>query len=224
MPPMAMQAPSPSVPAITIHERSRRLAWALWIIASIGASILGALAAWQIQSLDRTRSQSSQELFSFATAVVSALILSGGQWLVLRHYRLDAYWWIPVTVAASVAEALLLGPAVMSLAVGTGILRAASADTLLSYTVVALATSGLVVGGAQAIVLRSARSTFAWAWIPATILGGAAAGVATTALSNPLLSAVWLGMPVIGLIIVLAGVAGLASSTFQAAILARVMR
>ncbi len=51
----------------------------------------------------------------------------------------------------------------------------------------ALAAAGLVIGAAQAIVLRASVGNTAWVWVPATVIGGGLAGVLTSALSSQLI-------------------------------------
>jgi hypothetical protein len=218
-PEQAMRAP-----VVEVRGPNQRLAWALWIVVSILGAAIGAIVAWEIRSPFLLSPAPEQGLVGSAATLVSALILAGGQWLVLRHYRFDAFWWVPATIAGNLVAAAIVVPGVINLALGRGV-SPVNANSALVFGAFALATGGLVVGTAQALVLRTTAGNFAWLWIPATALGGALAGAVTTALSPTLFQAVVdHGLPIVVLLGVANAVGALITSVCQAPILARVLR
>jgi hypothetical protein len=185
----------------------------LWVVVSVIGAILGALVAWRIRALITAPDPHwlTQAVRDLAT-IVSATIAAGAQWLLLRRYWLDVYWWVPATVIASLLAVVVLIPAVLGRAVGP----AASinpSDTVIADGA-ALAAAGLVIGTAQALVLRHPAGNIAWAWIPATIVGGALAGALTSALSSQLF-----GHPQFVTISLVTGVGALVISSSQAPVL-----
>jgi hypothetical protein len=143
---------------------------------------------------------------------------------VLRHYRFDAFWWVPATIAGNFAAVAIVVPGVINVVLGRGV-SPVHANSAVVFGAVALASSGLVVGTAQAWILRTTAGNFAWLWIPATVLGGALAGAVTTALSPTLFQAVVdHGLPILALVSVANAVGALMTSICQAPILARVLR
>src|SRR5207245_10397325 len=173
---MGMPEPAMRQPVVEVRGPEDRLVCALWIVVAVVGAALGALAAWQVRTL------AMQLDVAYAATVVSVLISSGVQWFLFRCYRVHAYWWVPATVAASLITAIVVIPTVLNVfAPPSGDLI--SPRTAMLSGAAALATAGLVVGTAQALVLRGSAGNIAWAWIPATIVGGALAGALTTALS-----------------------------------------
>ncbi len=83
----------------------------------------------------------------------------------------------------------------------------------------ALAAAGLVVGTAQALVLRGPAGNTAWPWVPATIIGGAFAGALTTAVSVQLF-----GLPYVVIISVLTATGALLTAASQAPVFLRLLR
>jgi len=83
----------------------------------------------------------------------------------------------------------------------------------------ALAGAGLVIGAAQAIVLRASVGSTAWVWVPATVIGGGLAGALTSALSSQLI-----GFSMFAFISLLAAVGALLISACQAPVVARLLR
>src|SRR2546423_1915510 len=79
------------------------------------------------------------------------LLISAGQWLVLRRYKVEAYWWIPASLAADVVAAFIIAPPIISLALATGAIRPISVDGGLSYGILSAAVSGLVIASAQSL-------------------------------------------------------------------------
>src|SRR2546425_4191152 len=210
----AMATPEQAIrPVVEVRGSNHRLAWALWIVGTVVGAALGALAAWQVRTL------ATQLDVAYAATVVSVLISSGVQWFLLRRYRVDAYWWVPATVAANLITAIVVIPTVLNMfAPPSGDLISAGTAMLLSGAA-ALATAGLVVGTAQALVLRGSAGNIAWAWIPATIVGGALAGALTTALS-----AQFFGLPAFSTISLVAATRALLTSASQAPGFLRVLR
>src|SRR5438094_9936422 len=97
----------------------------------------------------------------YLATVVNALIFSGGQWFVLQRYKLDAYWWVPATVAANLLTAIIVIPTILNLFVPpSGTVISHGMATLSCGA--ALAAAGLVVGMAQALVLHGSAGSIAW--------------------------------------------------------------
>jgi hypothetical protein len=199
---------------VTIRGGGQRLIGVLWIAVSILGAILGALAAWQIRSLfDHGPASLGQDLAYVAT-VVNVLIASGAQWLLLRHYRLEVEWWVPATVTADLIAAIVVIPTVLGLFVP--IAGLISQTIAMVSGAAALAAAGFVVGVGQALVLRASVGNIAWAWIPATMAGGALAGVLTTALTPQLL-----GLPYVETLSLATAAGALLTAASQAPILLR---
>ncbi|HEX3630043.1 MAG TPA: hypothetical protein VHW91_06220 [Candidatus Dormibacteraeota bacterium] len=214
---MAMPQPAISGRAVTVgHSRWAR-PWILWILASIVGGAAGAAVAWQMRAFVAFNgSPTQQDLVRYLATIASALIGSGAQWFVLKRYKLDAYWWVPATVAAGLINAMVVIPSVLQMFVRTS--GATSLVIAIMAGAAALAASGLVVGTAQALVLRSAALTRPWLWVPATMLGGALSGAITTALSSHLLS---LGAIAV---ITLSATGALLAAACQAPVLTRILR
>jgi len=222
----AMGTPEPAVhrSVVEIRGPNQRMAGALWIVVSILGAGIGASVAWETRSLVVQSPSLEQGLVGSAATLLSALILAGGQWLVLRHYQFDAFWWVPATIAGNLVAAAIVVPGVINLALGRGV-GPVNANSAVIFGAVALATGGLVVGTAQALVLRTTAGNFALLWIPATILGGALAGAVTTALSPTLFQAVVdHGLPIVILVAVADAVGASIRSVCQTPILARILR
>jgi hypothetical protein len=83
----------------------------------------------------------------------------------------------------------------------------------------ALAAVGFVVGAAQSVVLRSSAGNIAWAWVPATIVGGAFAGAVTSAISVQLF-----GLPYVEMLSVVTATGALLTAASQAPVLLRLLR
>jgi hypothetical protein len=219
-----MAIPAPTPPAAAAHHVDRRLIWLAWIGVTLIGSVLASQAGWQLRWIERGGSIQSQQVVIFLSAIIGELILGGGQWLVLWRHKVDAYWWIPASVIGNVVAALLVVPAVTSLALRAGIVQPLNHGGALAFGIVSLATSGVVVGFAQALVFRPLRGGIAWIWIPATVLGGAIAATLTNALSPVIIQA----MPIVAfpddVIGALAAVGALAVSACQAPILVRLLR
>ncbi len=216
---MALPEPSMSGPPITIGRKSQRLAWALWIAVTVMWAVVGALAAWQVRELAVAGPASLADAFRYVATVLDAVVAAGAQWYVLRRYRLEVYWWVPATVTARLIAAIVVIPSVLGLfvpAAGNGPITLATAVT---SGAAALAAAGLVVGTAQALVLRGSGGNIAWAWIPATIAGGALAGALTTALS-----AQFFGLVPIATIGLVAAAGALLSAASQAPVFLRLVR
>jgi len=182
---MASAQPLTSGPSVSVGPRRHRMAWLLWIGVSVAGSVAGALAAWQIRSVYELGPAFRHLDMGYVATVVNALIFSGGQWFVLQRYKLDAYWWVPATVAANLLTAIIVIPTILNLFVPPSGTVISHGMAILSGGA-ALAAAGLVVGMAQALVLRGSAGSIAWAWVAATVAGGALAGAVTSALSAEL--------------------------------------
>jgi hypothetical protein len=178
-------------------------------------TILGALAAWRIRTLLTTPAPALviAAVLDLAT-IVSATIAAAAQWVLLRRYRLDVYWWVPATVAASVLAVIVVIPFVLGPAPGGSI---NPSNTVIAGGA-AVAAAGLLIGTAQALVLRTSGGHIAWAWIPATVVGGALAGSLTSALSSQLF-----GLPAFATLSLVPGVGALLISASQAPVLYRLL-
>jgi hypothetical protein len=220
---MATAQPSMS-PVITAGHHGPRLTWLLWIGVTVLGAVIASLLAWRLRSLN-PHSLSAQQFVAFIVAVETALLISAGQWLVLRRFKLDAYWWIPASVGADVVAAFIIVPPIISLALATGIIRQINIDGGLSFGILSAAASGLVIATAQALVLRGSAGKLVWAWIPATMVGGVLAVMVTNALWVPLIDAIiGAGLPVGGLIGLLAAVGAVVASACQSPLIARLLR
>lgn len=217
-------AQPPISPVISIGQRGRRLAWLLWICVTVLGAVIASLIAWQLRSMN-PHSVSAQQLVAFIVAVETELLISTGQWLVLRRYRVEADWWIPASVVANVAAAFIVAPTIISLAIATGGLRPVTTDAGLSYAILSAAVSGLVIGTAQALVVRRSGAQLVWTWIPATMIGGVMAVVVINASSPPLIDAIiGRGLPFSLLIALLTAVGAFLGSACQTPILLRLVR
>jgi hypothetical protein len=196
----------------------RQLAWALWIVVSVIAAVIGAVVAAQVRALATTPDAVGTRLPYVAT-IVDALIVSGAQWLLLRRYRLDVYWWVPATVMADLIAAIVVIPSVLDLFVPRGTTIPIFPTTAMVSGAVALAVAGFVIGVAQALVLRTSARTIAWAWVPATVVGGALAGAFTTAISAQLF-----GFPYLVTVSLVDATGGLLIAASQAPVLLRALR
>jgi len=204
------------LPAVELRGPSHRMAWALWIIASVIGGVLAALVAWQIRTFFIRGPDFIRQDARYAATVVEALIFGGAQWLVWRRYRFELDWWVPVSVAANLLNAIVVIPTVLRFAEGTGVISPPAAMIAGGS---ALAAAGLVVGTAQALVLHRPAGNMAWAWVPATVIGGAFAGALTTALSAQLF-----GLPYIVFISLLTATGALLTAASQAPVLLRLLR
>ena len=192
-------------------------AWPLWVVVSVTGAVLGTLAAWPVRALltEPAPDWVVAALRDLGT-IVTALIGAGAQWLLLRRYRLDVYWWVPATVAASVLAVLVVIPPVGRLVVPPGGSILAGGAVIAGGA--AVGAGGLVIGAAQAFVLRASAGNIAWAWIPVTGIGGGLAGSVTSALSIQLP-----GLPPLATIGLLSAVGALLISASQAPVLRRLL-
>ena len=198
-------------------EAGRGTAWLLWIVVSVIGGVLGGLVAWRVRALLSVPAPSFVvDLLRYLATILSAAIVAGAQWLLLRRYRLDVYWWVPATVIAVLLTAIIVIPSVLRHAVDP-LAAVHPGDTVIAGGA-ALAAAGLVIGAAQAIVLRNSVGNRAWAWIPATAIGGGLAGAVTSALSSQLF-----GLPTFAFISLLAALGALLISAAQATVLHRLL-
>jgi hypothetical protein len=189
----------------------------LWVVVSVIGAMLGGLAAWRIRALlDAPAPILVVDVLRDLATIVNATIAAGAQRLLLRRYRLDARWWVPATVIASLLAVIVLIPTVLGRAVGPA--GSINPSDMVIAGGAAVAAAGLAIGTAQALVLRTSAGNIAWAWLPATIVGGALAGASTSALSSQLF-----GLPPFATISLLAGVGALLVSASQAPVLYRLL-
>ena len=203
-------------PVVEVRGPGQRMAWALWIIVSVIGAVVAALSEWQVRTFLGSGPAITSHNALYASTVVEALIASGAQWLVLRYYRLQLQWWVPVSVAANLLNAIVVIRTVLRLAEGAGMITPPEA---IIAGAAALAAAGVVVGTAQALVLRGPAGNTAWAWIPATAIGGALAGAVTTAVSAQLF-----GLPYVTVITVLTATGALLIAASQGPVFLRVLR
>lgn len=206
---------------------TRQAVWFWWIVVSTIAAVVAALVQWRIRTLFLGGPDFivahylgydflAQDLGYVAT-VIGAIVVSGAQWLLLRHYRLAVDWWMPATAVAGTLDAVVLIPNVLHAIYS---LAGNPAEPTLNVVVAAggaaLGASGLLVGTAQWLVLRGSGRTVAIGWIPATVLGGVMAGSITSAISSHVRS-----LPPVLLISALAAVGALLLAAVQGPILRR---
>ncbi|HET9847135.1 MAG TPA: hypothetical protein VFR68_01100 [Candidatus Dormibacteraeota bacterium] len=220
---MVAPLPAPGSQGITFRRRANRHAWLLWILVSVIGAVVGAAISWQIRWAFFRSPATTQLLVAYIATTASALVVSGGQWFVLGRYRLDVYWWVPATVAGNLVAAAIIVPSVTNLAFARGV-TPINAETAVFYGVIAVATSAIVVGTAQALVLRRSAGNIAWAWIPATTVGGALTGAITTALANELMSIAWLLDHPVALVALVSAIGSLLVSACQAPVISRMLR
>jgi hypothetical protein len=211
MAPMAMQEPVMSAVAVWGRQRSWRMAWLLWIVVSVIGAVIAALIGWQI------RTHVGRD-FAYAATVVSAVIAAGSQWFVLRRYRLDVDWWVPATVVAYLIDVMIVEPSVLNRFIAAPDSSVAAEIAILGGALT-LAAGGLVLGTAQALVLRPAAGDIAWAWIPATVVGGALAGGITTVIGGNVLT-----FPYVVALSGLSALGALLTAACQVPVVLRVLR
>ena len=216
----AMATPQQAMraPVIEVRGPNHRLAWAVWIIVTVVGAVVGALAAWQVRRLG-LGSSTSLEAVRYIATILDAAVAAGAQWFVLRRYRVEAYWWIPATVSARLIVVIIVIPSVIRPFVPSVVNGPLTLTTAIISSASALAAAGLVVGVAQAIVLRSSGGNIAWAWVPATIVGGALAGAVTSAISVQLFS-----LPFVVILSVVTATGALLTAASQAPVLLRLLR
>lgn len=211
MAPMAMPDQAMSAAPLAVRQRGWRMAWLLWVVVSVIGAVIAALIGWQIRTLVAGD-------FTYGATVVSAVIAAGSQWLILRRYRVDAYWWVPATIVADLVNVIVVEPSVLNRFI-------AAPDTTMSTATIVfggaltLAAGGLVVGIAQAFVLRPVSGNVAWAWIPATIVGGGLAGALTTGLAGDLFA-----FPYPLALSAITGIGALLTAASQVPVFLRVLR
>ena len=216
----AMATPEQAIhrPLFEVRRPNQRLAWALWIAVTVIGAVVGALAAWQLRRLALTGSPSLLDALRYAATVLDAVVASGAQWYLLRRYRLEVYWWVPATVSARLVAVIVVIPTVIGLFVRPGGTNITLTTAIISGAA-ALAAVGFVVGAAQSVVLRSSAGNIAWAWVPATIVGGAFAGAVTSAISVQMF-----GLPYVEILSLVTATGALLTAASQAPILLRLLR
>src|SRR2546430_8909149 len=109
---VAVSQPSMS-PLITIRRRGGWQVSLLWVGVTVVGAVLASLVAWRLRSLN-PHSVSAQQLVAYIVAVETELLISAGQWLVLRRFKVEAYWWIPASLAADVVAPFIIAPPILS--------------------------------------------------------------------------------------------------------------
>ncbi|HEV2013054.1 MAG TPA: hypothetical protein VGR77_04105 [Candidatus Dormibacteraeota bacterium] len=198
---------------------NQRLVWALWIIVTVIGAVVGTLVAWQVRVFVAGDPAFSGQPARYAATVLQAIIASGAQWLLLRRLGLDLDRWVPASVIGNLLAAIVVIPSVLRIADSAAGAAVISPGTAVFAGAAALAAAGLIVGLAQALVLRESAGNVAWAWIPATVVGGALAGALTTALSAQLF-----GFPYFVTLSLVAATGGLLAAASQAPVFLRVIR
>jgi len=188
-----------------------------WIAVSMVGAVAAALAAWRVRTLIIGGPEFLGRNLGYVAKVVEAMVISGAQWLLLRRYRLPVDWWVPTTVTANLLTAVVVIPNVLGAILGKA---GGPGGPNMSIAVIAggaaLASAGLLVGSAQWLVLRGLGRRAAFAWIPASVVGGGLAGSATTLISSHLV-----GMPAFVFLGVVAAVGALLQAAIQAPVLGR---
>ena len=113
MAPMATSEPQVSSPFVIVRPPDQWLAGLLWLLVSVAGGLVGALLAWRIRALVDRGPESIGDLLRYLATIAAAVILSGAQWIFLRRYHLEVYWWVPASVAASLVDALVVIPSVL---------------------------------------------------------------------------------------------------------------
>jgi hypothetical protein len=217
---MAIAQPSSSEPVVRNTPRQPPFAWLVWIGVSVVGTAVGAIVAWQVRSLWQQPAASSMlQDVAYAATLASALIAGGAQWLFFRTFRIEADWWAPATAAANLLNAAIVVPVALRLVLPSTLTSAPSKSMALLAGAVALGAAGLVVGAAQALVLRRAMARMAPLWVPATALGGAVAGAITTSISSLLY-----GMPAIATISLAGATGALLIAVCQSPLIFRFVR
>jgi hypothetical protein len=180
--------------------------------------VLGTLVAWRVRTLlPFPASALVVDALRYIATILSAAIAAGAQWLLLRRYRLDVDWWVPASVVAALLTSIVVIPSVLRHTADP--LGSVHRSDPMVVAAVALAAAGLVIGVAQAMVLRTSFGNRAWLWVAATAIGGGLAGAATSALSFRLL-----GYSTFTLISLLAAVGAFLISSCQAPVVTRLLR
>ena len=217
---MAIPAPAETHSLSMVRgSRHRQLLIAiLWIIVTMLGAVGGALAAFELRLLAGGAPSFLWKDLGYLAIVANVLIFSGAQWFLLRHFKVEADWWVPATVTANLITAIVVIPTVIN-AFGSSSGAALVMSTAILSGATALAGAGLVIGAAQAWILRASAGNVAWLWIAASVLGGALAGSVTTALSAQLFS-----LPPLTTICLVAATGALLTATCQAPVLLRIIR
>jgi hypothetical protein len=215
---MAIPEPSMSAPAVTIRQPSPQMASLLWIVVSVTGAVIAALIGWQIRVLLGLGPASVGHDSAYAATVVGGVIAAGSQWLVLRRYRLDVYWWVPATVVADLINMIIVEPSVLNRFIPAPNTTPSMGMIVLGGALT-LGAAGLVAGIAQALVLRPSSGDIALAWIPATLIGGALAGVFTTILAGS-----FFALPYVMALSAITALGALLTAASQVPVFLRVLR
>jgi hypothetical protein len=220
MAPMAIPAPADTRSLSGIQgSRRRQLQHAiLWIVISMVGAVAGALTAFELRQVIGGGPPVLWKDLGYLAIVANVLMFSAAQWFLLQRFKVAADWWVPATVTANLVNAIVVIPTVLNL-FGPSSGAAPVISTAISSGAVALAAAGLLIGAAQAWILRTSSGNVAWLWIAATVLGGALAGSVTTALSAQLFSL----LPITTISLV-AAAGALLTAACQAPVLVRIIR
>ena len=213
---------SPRITIGTVRGNPRQTTLLLWVPASVVGAALGALLAFEIAGFGAwTNSNFDQAGIRYLATIASVALVAGAQWWVLRRARLDAYWWVPGTVAAQLLASILIIPTVLKLFLPTTPFQPFNpslAQTMVAGGV-ALGAAGVLVGAAQALILRASAGDGAWWWILGTVVGEALAGSMTSAVSIHVLV-----LPIFVAVIAGAALGTLLISSSQLVVLIRLLR
>lgn len=224
---MAAMASQPELsrPQITIgrvRQSSRGTTLLLWVPASVVGAVAGSLVAFEIRSWGVSLNlDAALEALRYVATIASVGLAAAAQWWVLQRGRLDAYWWVPGTVAGQLLASILIVPTVLRLFLPAPPFQSfnPSPEQTMIAGGAALAAGGVLVGGAQTLILRVSAGRAAWLWVPATALGGALAGSVSSALSIH-----FVALPVLVAICLGAALGALLVSSSQLVALSRLVR
>src|SRR5205807_2872260 len=154
-PDWAPSSPAGRIIAAVSARAGRGSAWASWVVVSVIGGVLGALVAWRVRALITFSAPALVvDALRYIATIASAAVTAGAQWILLRRYRLDVFWWVPATVIAALLTAIVVSPSVLSHA-GDPLGAVHPSDPLIAGGA-ALADAGFVLGTADAMVVRPA--------------------------------------------------------------------
>lgn len=162
--------------------------WLSWVFANLIGMTLGWALGWWISSL-------VPGIISTATlALTVGLCLGFMQWLTLRGYINSSLWWLASTSVGWLVG-FTVGVKLVSSLGWTGVL----------FGLMVGATTGLILGVLQWLVLRKQVSKAGW-WLPISIIGWTSAllyylpGVTAIGIIYGLLSGMLTGLAILWLV------------------------